>query len=165
MNVLSQLALTLCYLSVAVTVMSLFVPQKRTRKIFCFVIGLFVIASIVLGVRNLTISEDIDLSDLNTAQMPEYSESDYNDMILRRTADNLVKATDEILRSEGIEAEDIRLSLKISDEGRIYVDRAVIYISEDDLLRRQEIKSIISRNLSKEPLVYVQKEVERTDEE
>ncbi len=165
MNVLSQLALMLCYLSVAVTVMSLFVPQKRTRKIFGFVIGLFVIASIVLGVRNLTISEDIDLSDLNTAQMPAYSESDYNDMILRQTADNLVKATDEILRSEGIEAEDIRLSLKISDEGRIYVDRAVIYISEDDLLRRQEIKSIISRNLSKEPLVYVQKEVERTDEE
>ena len=46
MSVLSHLALTVCYISVAVTIISLFLPQKRTRRIFGFVIGLFVTTSL-----------------------------------------------------------------------------------------------------------------------
>lgn len=165
MSTLSQLALTLCYLSLAVTVISLFIPQKRTRKIFGFVIGLFIVASIVLCIRNLTLPDEIDIPDIGDSVESEFSEGDYQDRVLQQTAENLVSATDELLRSEGIEAEDIRLSLKISDAGRIYVNRVVIYINEADSRRRQEIKNIISRNLSKEPLVYVKKEVEQSAEE
>ena len=165
MSTLSQLALTLCYLSLAVTVISLFIPQKRTRKIFGFVIGLFIVASIVLCVRNLTLPDEIDIPDIGDSVESNSFEGDYQDRVLQQTAENLVSATDELLRSEGIEAEDIRLSLKISDAGRIYVNRVVIYINEADSLRRQEIKNIISRNLSQEPLVYVKKEVEQSAEE
>lgn len=156
MSALSHLALTMCYLSVAVTVLSLFLPQKRTRKIFSFVIGLFVICSLISAVRNTSIA-------FNELKMEEFTydsadSDEYTDAVKQKTADNLVSAIDELLRSEGIEAKDIRLSLKISDEGRIYAQEVVIYIGEEDLLRKQEIESIIYRNLSKEPLVYVEKE-------
>lgn len=158
MSALSQLALTLCYLSVAVTVISLFIPQKRTRKIFSFVIGLFVLCSLMDIVANAMDVIDTDGIDISDAVVETSDPQDYNDAVIQMTADNLVSATDEILRAEGIEARDIQIRLKISDSGRIYVDDVVIYINENDLLRKQETESIIYRNLSKEPRIYVAKE-------
>ena len=156
MSAVSGIALAMCYISVAVTVISLFLPQKRTRKIFSFVIGLFVICSLIACVRNTSVTlGEIQWEDIS---VDTESSGDYTDAVKQATADNLVSATDELLRSEGIEAKDIRIQLKISDEGRIYVEDIVIYISEDDLIRKSEIERIIYANLSKEPRVYVEKE-------
>lgn len=156
MSAISHLALALCYLSVGVTVMSLFLPQKRTRKIFGFVLGLFVICSLTTCIGNTAVKWK-DVIAIDEIKLPTVGAEDYDELIKQTTADNLVAAADEILRAEGIEARDIQISLKISDEGRIYVNNVVIYISENDLLRKQEIRNIIYRNLSKEPSVYVEK--------
>ena len=158
MSALSGVTLTICYLSVAVTVVSLFLPQKRTRRIFSFIIGLFVMATLIAGFSKLSL--DIDSFSIREPEIAIPSGEDYNELVKQKTAENLVSATDELLRSEGIEARDIRLSLKISDAGRIYVQEVVIYMSEDDFLRIGEVKRIIYRNLAKEPQVYVEKEVE-----
>ena len=156
MNMLSQSALALCYLSVAVTVISLFLPQKRTRKIFSFVIGLFVIGSLIACIRNTTV--EIDGLTLDQTAYPITDQGEYLDAVRQETVERVVSATDELLRSNGIEVRDIRISLNISDEGRIYAGNIVIYISEDDLPRKQEIERIIYGNFSKEPQVYVEKE-------
>lgn len=158
MSSVSSLASALCYLCVAVTVISLFLPQKRTRKIFGFVIGLFVICSLIACFKNVTINEKDSLLSADNITLPKASDSDYTEMVKQQTAENLVAAADELLRSEGFEAKDIRISLKISDEGRIYVNDVVIYISKEDVPRTGAIRDLIYRNLSKEPRVYVEKE-------
>lgn len=163
MSVLSHLALTVCYISVAVTIISLFLPQKRTRRIFGFVIGLFVTASLIAAVKGISLQ--IGDSDLGEIAVPETSVEDLNEAVKQKTAENLVAATDELLRSEDIEAKDIRLRLKITDEGRIFVEDVVIYISEDDFFKKQKVEQIVYGNLSKEPRVYVEKEVQRAGEE
>lgn len=156
MTALSDLALTFCYLSVAVTVLSLFLPQKRTRKIFGFVIGLFVICSLISSVIHSPFDfEKLQIEDVTLKQTDNEA---YNNAVKQAAADNLVASLDELLRSEGIEARDIRLSLKISDKGRIYIEDVVIYISEEDMSRKNDVTRIIQANLSKEPQVYVEKE-------
>ncbi len=156
MSAISKLAQTLCYVSVAAAVISLFLPQKRTRKIFGFVIGLFVLASLITCVRGLTV--DLGAFQVREFAAPEYSTEEYEAAIKQKTAENLVSAVDELLRAEGIEARDIQLTLKISEQRRIYVQDAVIYISEDDFFRKREVEEIVYANLSKEPRVYVEKE-------
>lgn len=160
MSTIATLSLTLCYISVAVTIITLFLPQKRTRKLFGFVIGVFVVCSLFYCVRNITVSLEENAESVKEYTVPQYSEDEYNAQIMQATVENLVEATDEILRAEGIEARDIQISLKISDAGRIYIEDAVIYISEADFPRMREVESIVYRNLSKEPRVYVEKEVE-----
>ncbi len=156
MTALSDLALTFCYLSVAVTVLSLFLPQKRTRKIFGFVIGLFVVCSLISSVIHSPFDfEKLEIEDVTLKQTDNEA---YNKAVKQAAADNLVASLDELLRSEGIEARDIRLSLKISDKGRIYIEDVVIYISEEDMSRKNDVTRIIQANLSKEPQVYVEKE-------
>ena len=156
MSALSHLALCLCYISVVVTVISLFLPQKRTRKVFSFVIGLFVICSLISVIRNVSVS--IGDFEIKAPDPLPAAAQEYQEQVKQMTVENLVAATDELLRSEGIEAKDISITLKISDEGRIYVEDVVIYISENDLFRKQDVQRIIYGNLAKEPRVYVEKE-------
>ena len=81
----------------------------------------------------------------------------------KATADEVVSTSQELspddkltaARTERTQAQDIRLTLKISDEGRIYASRAVIYISREYEHRVNDIKSIVYRNISKEPEVYI----------
>ena len=155
MSELQQISVTLCVTCVAVSMLSFLAPQKRTRRVMGFVIGLFFISTMASAVAAKI--DDLNLSDPVTSEIsvPTYSEADYNREIAQMTADNVTDALNELLLNEGIAADDIQLTLKISDKGRISVSRAVIYISEDYQNRIAEIESIVYRNIAKEPEVYV----------
>ncbi len=155
MKGLSGVCMTVCLVSIAVCIFSVLIPQKRTAKIMSFVIGLFLTVTILSSIIAKSEEISLDISELEKYKLPEYSYDNYNDTAIQMTADNLTSALNELLINEGINADDIKLTLKITDEGRIYASRVVIYINEEDYLRRSYIKSIIYRNLSKEPEVYV----------
>lgn len=155
MSGLQTVCVTLCYTCIAVSIISLLVPQKRTRRVMGFVIGLFFISTMISAVAEQV--GQIQLSEIEQEEItiPEYSEEDFDNEIAQMTADNLTSALNELLLNEGIQAQDIQLTLKISDKGRISVVRAVIYINEADRSRTSDIRSIIYRNIAKEPEIYV----------
>jgi hypothetical protein len=155
MSGLQTVCVTLCYTCIAVSIISLLVPQKRTRRVMGFVIGLFFISTMTSAVAEQV--DQIQLSEIEQEEItiPEYSEEDFDNEIAQMTADNLTSALNELLINEGIQAQDIQLTLKISDKGRISVVRAVIYISEQDIHKTPTIKSIVYRNISKEPEIHV----------
>ncbi|MBQ6413965.1 MAG: stage III sporulation protein AF [Ruminococcus sp.] len=155
MSGLQTVCVTLCYTCIAVSIISLLVPQKRTRRVMGFVIGLFFISTMTSAVAEQV--GQIQLSEIEQEEItiPEYSEEDFDNEIAQMTADNLTSALNELLLNEGIQAQDIQLTLKISDKGRISVVRAVIYINEADRSRTSDIRSIIYRNIAKEPKIYV----------
>ena len=155
MSALSSLTVLICCAGVGVGMLSVLVPQQRTRRILGFVLGLFVLVTPLKGVG--TALEDLHLSDALQldADVPTYSDEDYLGAVAQQTADILVSALDELLREEDIIVENIRLNVKISDEGRIYADRIDIYISEAYRSRKDDIRAIVYANLSKEPGIYV----------
>lgn len=155
MSGLQTVCVTLCYTCIAVSIISLLVPQKRTRRVMGFVIGLFFISTMTSAVAEQV--GQIQLSEIEQEEItiPEYSEKDFDNEIAQMTADNLTSALNELLLNEGIQTQDIQLTLKISDKGRISVVRAVIYINEADRSRTSDIRSIIYRNIAKEPEIYV----------
>ena len=155
MSGLQTVCVTLCYTCIAVSIISLLVPQKRTRRVMGFVIGLFFISAMTSAVAEQV--GQIQLSEIEQEEItiPEYSEEDFDNEIAQMTADNLTSALNELLLNEGIQTQDIQLTLKISDKGRISVVRAVIYINEADRSRTSDIRSIIYRNIAKEPEIYV----------
>lgn len=155
MSGLQTVCVTLCYTCIAVSIISLLVPQKRTRRVMGFVIGLFFISTMTSAVAEQV--DQIQLSEIEQEEIiiPEYSEEDFDNEIAQMTADNLTSALNELLLNEGIQTQNIQLTLKISDKGRISVVRAVIYINEADRSRTSDIRSIIYRNIAKEPEIYV----------
>ena len=155
MNALQSVGLTICYTCAAISILSVLIPQKRTRRIMNFVIGIFFIGTLITAVSSGFESFDFDTSSVQSIEIPDYTEEDYTAAVAQMTADNATAAIRDLLYNEGIEADDIQLTLKISDEGRISVVRAVIYISEAYRDREADVESIIYRNLSKEPEIYV----------
>ena len=157
MNSLISLPVVLCTLCVAVGILSLIIPQKRTRHILSFIIGMLIIVVFINSVMNAVDDIHISLNVSESTESTDY-ENEYLSAVAKQTAKNLVAVTDELLQNEGIEADDIRLSVKISDDYRIYVDRVDIYINEDYEGRKNDVEDIVYRNLSKEPDVYVNRE-------
>ena len=154
MKSLSAASVSLCCVVVTVSVISLLIPHKRTTKIFSFAVGLFVIAS-VLNVFSGVSSAGFDFGAVEATEYPDHADGDINDAAVQLAAEDLTVELNELLNNDGIYADDIALTLKISDSGRIYASRVVIYISKDDFSRRDDIRSIVYRNLSKEPEIYV----------
>ena len=155
MSALSSLIVLISCAGIGAGMLSLLIPQKRTRRILSFVVGLFLLVTVINGVS--IVLKELDLSGALSIDnaLPQEDGDSYLDAVVQQTADTLVKAIDELLRGEGIAAEDIRLRLNISPEGRIYADRIDIYISEADRGRKSDIRSLIYGNLSKEPVIYV----------
>ena len=120
-----------------------------------FVVGLFFISTFITAASAQINAIDLRTPDINEIPIPTYEETDAQDAVVQMTADHLTQALNELLNNEGIFPWDIRLTLKISDEGRISVVRADIYISEKDKDKTPEIKSIVYRNISKEPEIHV----------
>ncbi len=149
------IGVTIGGICVAVSILSVLIPQKRTRRILSFVIGLFFIVNVtqglIIAVRGLRIAPPAPCA----LQTSRYSEEDYNRTVGQMTADQLNDALRELLQNEGIHAEQILLRLKISDEGRITVSQVVIYITEAYAGRTNDIEQIVYRNVAKEPEIYV----------
>ena len=155
MRGIQSIGITICFTCAAVSILSVLIPQKRTSKILSFVIGVFFIGTVVSAVITQIGEIDLTVPDMQDIQIPTYSEDDFNNTVAQMTADNVTASLNELLVNEGIQADDIKLTLKISDEGRISVVRAVIYINEVYRSRVTDIESIVYRNVSKEPEIYV----------
>ena len=154
MKAITSASVSLCCIVVTVSLITLLIPHKRTVKILSLAIGLFVIVSVLNVFSGVTLFEADDGSAAAT-EYPENNDTDINDAAVQLTAENLTVELNELLINEGIKADDVALTLKISDKGRIYAARVVIYISKDYAGRRDDIRSIVYRNLSKEPEIYV----------
>lgn len=156
MSAFSALTLMISAAGIGVGMLSLLIPQKRTRRILTFVCGLFLLVSVTNGVKQALSEIDFQMPLIPEEEFSTEDSDAYLDAVVQETGDILVKALDELLRAEGIAADDIRLKLNISDEGRIYAERIDIYISEAYRNRKSDIRSLIVGNISKEPVIYVQ---------
>ena len=154
MNALSSLSLVICYTSAGIGMISVLAPQKRTKRVFSFILGVFVLTVVISGTRSAISEISPRLSSYDIPE-PVYSQDSELTAIAQATADSLVSAADELLKNEGVFANDIRISLKISQEGRIYIDRLDIYINESDADKKDGIIRVIYGNFSKEPEIYV----------
>jgi len=155
MNAIKAVSMTLCYTCVAVSMITVLIPQKRTRRVMGFAVGLFFISTFITAGATQISEIDFKSASPSDIPIPTYNEETSRDTVAQMTADNLTQALNELLHNEEIFPNDIKLTLKISDEGRISVVRAVIYISEKDIDKMPTIKSIVYRNISKEPEIHV----------
>lgn len=156
MSGLYLLSTAVCCICVGVATLQTLIPQKRTRRVMSLAIGLFFLSSLLTCIA--TQSETLRLSFPQEAmqELPAVQAYDFTEQVAQQTADQLTQTVGELLQNERISVQDVRLALKISDQGSITVARVVIYINESYADRTDDIERIIYRNLSKEPEIYVE---------
>lgn len=156
MTAFSNCAVIVCVCCIASSIISLVAPLGKMKKIMNLILGMFLLCSMVIPVVGLFDSFSSDFKfDESVAQYSDNTDNAYNQLVLSKTADNLVLAADNLLKNEGITADNIELALKKTDNDSIYISSVVIYISEQYSHRAQEITKIIASNMSKEPVIIV----------
>ena len=58
-----------------------------------------------------------------------------------------------MLKQEEIRAKNIELAIKLSEDDSIYISKIYIYINKADEQKAEKIKSIIEKNMNKEPVI------------
>ncbi len=156
MSTLSSVSVTACACCVACCILSLIFPDGTMKKTLNLVMGAFLICSMLIpiigGVK--AISFEYQTDDKSFSVDEDYSQI-YEEEVLTKTAENLVVVANDLLKSENIVAENIKVGIKKSDNNSIYISTINIYISESDTDKIDSIKRIIERNMSKEPVVIV----------
>lgn len=155
MNALKSASMIACVCCVACSVVSLITPMGRMRKTVNLILGLFIICSMLIPVVGLVTTKETEFSIEESVFENMNSEEEYEKLVLNETADNLVKAANDLLLSENIEAENISIGIKRTESDSIYISRINIYINKDYENMVEDIKRIISINMSKEPVVII----------
>ena len=126
------------------------------KKTLNLILGMFLLCSMVVPLIGLlsTTSYQLDFDEYSM-DVKQDSNSDYESLVLTQTADNLVIAANDLLLSRDIEADNIRVVLKKTDDNSIYISSIYIYINKDYEDKAEEIKRIIGSNMSKEPVIII----------
>ena len=126
------------------------------KKTLNLILGMFLLCSMVVPLIGLlsTTSYQLDFDEYSM-DVKQDSNSDYESLVLTQTADNLVIAANDLLLSRDIEADNIRVGLKKTDDNSIYISSIYIYINKDYEDKAEEIKRIIGSNMSKEPVIII----------
>ena len=126
------------------------------KKTLNLILGMFLLCSMVVPLIGLfsTTSYEFDFDEYSM-DVKQDSNSDYESLVLTQTADNLVIAANDLLLSRDIEADNIRVCLKKTDDNSIYISSIYIYINKDYEDKAEEIKRIIGSNMSKEPVIII----------
>ena len=159
MSALRSSAVIACVCCIACSIISVIAPSGRMKKTINLVLGLFLLCSMVVPFVGLftSASADFSIEDYGIELDTEDS-AEYESLVLSETANNLVKAANELLLSEGITAENIKVTIKKTEDDSIYISSIYIYINNDDKSKVEEIKRIIESNMTKEPVIIISEE-------
>lgn len=159
MNSLRSFAVITCVCSIACSVISVIAPTGRMKKTVNLILGMFLLCSMAVPVVGLLSTSSYDFEiDEQSLNLEADNSGEYESLVLRKTADNLVKATNDLLLSNDIEADNIRVGIKKTDDNSIYISSIYIYISKEYEPKSEKIKSIIGSNMTKEPVIIVSEE-------
>lgn len=156
MSSLKAVAVTVCVCCIACSIIGIIAPNGRMKKILNLVLGAFLTVSMIIPLIGLSSSFSKDMYvDTSEFVSPDIDEKEYEKMILNKTADNLVLAANYLLLSEDVTVDNIEIGIKKSDTNSIYISKINIYINDVDKDKAEQIKSIITRNMSKEPVIII----------
>lgn len=161
MTALFNTSVIVCVCCVVCSMLSMIAPFGRTKKIINLILGFFLISSMIVPLVSLFTENKISLS-LHSSSPDSYyvDEKEYENIVLKKTADNLVNATNDLLLAENIVADNIMITLKKSDNNSIYISKINIYISKAYKNRAEDILKIITANMCKEPEIILNEENE-----
>lgn len=157
MNGITGSALALCAGCILCSVIGMLTPNGKSKKVFSLVLGLFLICSVILPIKNgvRDFNNLLQSSTENSALM-ESADEKLKDSIIRQTADYLVLALNELYNSEGLTPENITVAVtKESDDG-IKVDEICIYITKEDEVNKNKYIKLTYDNTKIKPKIIAE---------
>ena len=144
-------AASLCVTLVACGIIRMIAPAGNTSRILSVVISVFVLCSLVspisVFVKNLsvTVDEDEFMSEEKSISV------EYDNEIIRQTADYINQYVYTSLKAEGIDNTAIETVLALDENSGIYISKMNIYIDKRYTEKTQVINEVVKNTVGIEP--------------
>lgn len=154
MSGVSTAVSTLCCSLIVATLVRIIAPQGNTEKIIKLIISAFILVSIVLAVKSVVDLVDTDKIISDSESIVSYENTEMNnEKVLKTASEYLVEYSKNLLESNNISVDNIKITLVESENSVIYVREAIIYINRDYLNDEDRIINLISSNLGVSPKI------------
>lgn len=157
MNELLAVTSAICASALICTLVSNFVTDGSTKKIISLVLGVFIICSMIVPIKNAVngFSEEIAETDISDLAVSTDDEA-YSREILKQTRKNLESALKDLLLQNGVEINSCEIILAVTDDDSIIISSVSIYISKEYTQYSDLISEVTFQNFSVQPNIITE---------
>ena len=157
MNEILAVTSAICASALICTLVSNFVTDGSTKKIVSLVLGVFIICSMIVPIKNAVngISEEIAETDISDSAVSTDDEA-YSREILKQSRSNLESALRDLLLQNGVEINSCEIILALTDDNSIIISSVRIYISKEYTQYSDLISEITFQNFSVQPSIITE---------
>ena len=157
MNEILAVTSAICASALICTLVSNFVTDGSTKKIICLVLGVFIICSMIVPIKNAVngFSEEIAETDISDLAVSTDDEA-YSREILKQTRINLESALKDLLLQNGVEINSCEIILAVTDDNSIIISSVSIYISKEYTQYSDLISEVTFQNFSVQPNIITE---------
>lgn len=146
-------ACSLCASVIVCLIIRLLIPQGSTKRIMTVIIGIFILCSLLIPINSL-IKEFSTMDIENEFKLKESDSSKiYDEQVIKGTGEYISAYCCSLLSNAGVEAENIKTTVGVSDDRGIYIISLDIYISDGALLSDNEITELVYEAVGIEPFI------------
>ena len=156
MKEISSWAVIICMAAAAATVLNMMTPSGNMNKIFKYVLGVFLISSIIIPISQISpgdfsldtdfLSSDIENTDFTADIKNEYM------------ANTLVSLVESELENIGVKPLKTEILMdNLSDSG-ISINKVAVTIRENDKYNALKISDTLKKNLGLSADIYIEEE-------
>lgn len=158
MNGISSWAIVICIAALCSSVMSMLSPIGEMKKIFRYILGVFILCAIILPIGDIEI-DDFSLDNLSgNIKEAENIASDINSITTENLYDSVTELINTQVESFEISPVKTEIIMDIDKTNCISITKAIIYINRRDAKYKQKIISAIKNNLGISTEVYLTEE-------
>ena len=157
MNEILAVTSAICASSLICTLVSNFVTDGSTKKIVSLVLGVFIICSMIVPIKNAVngFSEEIAETYISDSAVSTDDEACSRE-ILKQTRKNLESALKDLLLQNGVEINSCEIILAVTDDNSIIISSVSIYISKEYTQYSDLISEITFQNFSVQPSIITE---------
>lgn len=143
MNSVAVVAAIICVSALVCSFVSIAVPQGSTKKVMNIVLGVFILCTMIIPIKNVVENFSLEISVADSAEdLTASADEAYNNAVISETKSILESNLKSVLCQKNINIEDAEINLSVDENGGIYIDSICIYILKKDENLTSEIIAI-----------------------
>ncbi len=156
MKGIADVAAVICAAAIASSLISILIPQGSTKKVLSAVIGVFILCTLIVPIKNAVsgISLELDVLKL-TESITASADEAYEDAVIKETKSRLESSVASYLLSEGFKVKTAEIKLGKDDISGINIKSLRIYIDKSEIMNSVRIIDLIKRKYEVYPVIKV----------
>ena len=137
--------LTICVVTIAVTLIEMLITSDKMNKIINLLLGAFFIISVIAPLKNLKFEYPKERYKLENSISESFSET-VKSQSTDLCKNNIKNLIDDLLKKKGISAQKIKVFMDTTEDNCISISKAQIFIDKGFENRGEEIKNLVEKN-------------------